>query len=45
VTMLDMPEFGISSSAVRERAKAGGPLRYMVPEAVARFVQERDIYG
>jgi nicotinate-nucleotide adenylyltransferase len=44
VTMLEMPEFGISSSAVRERAKEGGPLRYMVPEAVARFVQERGIY-
>jgi nicotinate-nucleotide adenylyltransferase len=44
VTMLEMPEFGISSSAVRERAKDGGPLRYMVPEAVARFVQERSIY-
>jgi nicotinate-nucleotide adenylyltransferase len=43
-TMLEMPEFGISSSAVRERAKEGGPLRYMVPEAVARFVQERGIY-
>jgi nicotinate-nucleotide adenylyltransferase len=45
VTMLEMPEFGISSSAVRERAKARGPLRYMVPEAVARFIEERGVYS
>jgi nicotinate-nucleotide adenylyltransferase len=44
VTMLEMPQFGVSSSAVRERAAAGRPLRYLVPEAVARFIEEKDIY-
>jgi nicotinate-nucleotide adenylyltransferase len=43
--MLEMPEFGISSSAARERAKAGRPLRYVVPEAVARFIEEKGIYS
>jgi nicotinate-nucleotide adenylyltransferase len=43
--MLEMPEFGISSSAARERAKAGRPLRYVVPQAVARFIQEKGIYS
>jgi nicotinate-nucleotide adenylyltransferase len=43
--MLDMPEFGVSSSAARERAKAGRPLRYVVPEPVARFITEREIYS
>jgi len=43
-TMLEMPQFGVSSSAVRERAAAGRPLRYLVPEAVARFVEEKGIY-
>lgn len=43
-TMLEMPQFGVSSSAVRERAAAGRPLRYLVPEAVARFIEEKDIY-
>jgi nicotinate-nucleotide adenylyltransferase len=43
--MLEMPEFGISSSAARERAKAGRPLRYVVPEAVARFIEEKAIYS
>ena len=44
VTMLEMPQFGVSSSAVRERAAAGRPLRYLVPEAVARFIEEKGVY-
>jgi nicotinate-nucleotide adenylyltransferase len=44
-TMLEMPQFGVSSSAVRERAARGRPLRYLVPEAVARFIEEKGIYG
>ncbi len=44
-TMLEMPQFGVSSSAVRERAAAGRPLRYLVPEPVARFVEEKGIYS
>ena len=43
-TMLEMPQFGVSSSSVRERAAAGRPLRYLVPEAVARFIEEKGIY-
>ncbi|HEX6228912.1 MAG TPA: nicotinate-nucleotide adenylyltransferase [Solirubrobacterales bacterium] len=45
VTMLEMPEFGVSSSVVRERAAEGRPLRYLVPESVARFIEEKGIYG
>ncbi|HSS04128.1 MAG TPA: nicotinate-nucleotide adenylyltransferase [Solirubrobacterales bacterium] len=44
-TMLEMPQFGVSSSAVRERAAARRPLRYLVPEAVARFIEEKGIYS
>lgn len=44
-TVLEMPQFGVSSSAVRERAAAGRPLRYLVPEAVARFIEEKRVYG
>jgi nicotinate-nucleotide adenylyltransferase len=43
-TMLEMPQFGVSSSAVRERAKQGRPLRYLVPEPVARFIEEGGVY-
>lgn len=43
-TMLEMPQFGVSSSAVRERAKQGRPLRYLVPGAVAELIEEKGIY-
>lgn len=43
-TMLEMPQFGVSSSVARERAKQGRPLRYLVPDAVADFIAERGIY-
>ncbi len=44
-TMLEMPQFGVSSSAVRERAAAGRPLRYLVTEPVARFIEEKGFYS
>ena len=44
-TMLEMPQFGVSSSAVRERASGGRPLRYLVPESVARFIEEKGVYS
>jgi nicotinate-nucleotide adenylyltransferase len=43
-TMLEMPQFGVSSSAVRERAKQGRPLRYLVPDAVAGYIEETGAY-
>jgi nicotinate-nucleotide adenylyltransferase len=43
-TMLEMPQFGVSSSAVRERAKQGRPLRYLVPAPVAELIEARGIY-
>ncbi len=43
-TLLAMPQFGVSSSTVRERAAAGRPLRYLVTEPVSRFIEEKGIY-
>jgi nicotinate-nucleotide adenylyltransferase len=43
-TMLEMPQFGVSSSAVRARAKRGRPLRYLVPDSVASFIEEKGNY-
>jgi nicotinate-nucleotide adenylyltransferase len=43
-TTLEMPQFGVSSSAVRERARQGRPLRFLVPDSVASFIEERWIY-
>src|SRR4051794_26523161 len=44
-TLREMPPFGVSSSAVRAGAAAGKPLRYLVPEPVARFIEEKGIYA
>ena len=41
----DMPRIDISSSMVRLRAHAGRPIRYLVPEKVARFVEAEELYG
>jgi len=43
-TMLEMPQFGVSSSAVRERARQGRPLRYLVPRPVAEYIEGKGIY-
>ena len=43
-TMLEMPQFGVSSSAVRQRAKDGKPLRYLVPRGVAAYIEEKGLY-
>lgn len=40
-----MPRIGISSTLVRERARAGHPIRYLVPDAVAEYIEEHRLYG
>jgi nicotinate-nucleotide adenylyltransferase len=34
----------VSSSMVRRRAAGGEPIRYLVPDPVARLVAERGLY-
>ena len=41
----DMPTVGISSSMVRRRARAGQPIRYLVPDKVANYVGTQSLYG
>jgi nicotinate-nucleotide adenylyltransferase len=40
----DMPRLDISSSLLRRRAAAGGPLRYLVPDAVAAYIAREGLY-
>ncbi len=44
VVRLDNPVVGISSSALRARARAGRPLRYLVPDAVAAYAARHRLY-
>jgi nicotinate-nucleotide adenylyltransferase len=45
VRYLDMPLIQISSTALRRRVREGVPIRYLVPPAVERFIEERRLYA
>jgi nicotinate-nucleotide adenylyltransferase len=42
---LDMPRVDVSSTLVRQRAAAGLPIRYLVPDKVANYVGAQSLYG
>jgi nicotinate-nucleotide adenylyltransferase len=42
--MLDGPTMALSSTALRRLAAAGRSLRYLVPDAVRRYVAEHGLY-
>jgi nicotinate-nucleotide adenylyltransferase len=44
IVWLDNPGLELSSSALRRHAAAGGSLRYLVPDAVARYVARHRLY-
>jgi nicotinate-nucleotide adenylyltransferase len=39
-----MPSIGVSSTMIRRRVKAGQPLRYLVPDEVAAYIDEKGMY-
>jgi nicotinate-nucleotide adenylyltransferase len=45
VIFLDSPPIGISSTLVRERVRARGSIRYLVPDAVARRIAATGLYS
>ena len=40
----DMPRLDISSSLIRRRAAAGQPVRYLVPDSVAAYIERERLY-
>jgi nicotinate-nucleotide adenylyltransferase len=44
IDFFDMPRLDISSSLLRRRAAAGGPLRYLVPDGVAAYIARERLY-
>lgn len=45
VRFFEMPRIDVSSTLVRERAAAGLPIRYLVPDKVASFIGAGSLYG
>ena len=41
----DMPRLDVSSTLVRERAAAGLPIRYLVPDKVANYIGAQSLYS
>ncbi|PRY57971.1 MULTISPECIES: nicotinate-nucleotide adenylyltransferase [Glycomyces] len=44
VEFIDMPAVDLSSTECRQRVRDGQPVRYLVPDAVAAFIEERGLY-
>jgi nicotinate-nucleotide adenylyltransferase len=42
---LDMPLIQVSSSAIRRRVREGMPLRYLVPDKVAAYIETNGLYS
>ncbi len=40
-----MPRIGISSTMVRDRVRAGQPIRYFVPDGVMHYIETHRLYG
>jgi nicotinate-nucleotide adenylyltransferase len=44
VRFFSMPRIDVSSSLIRRRVADGRPIRWLVPDAVARAIAERGLY-
>ena len=44
VHILEIPALAISSTDVRRRVREGKPVRYLLPEGVARYVEKNGLY-
>lgn len=51
LTQLDAPHvvvpvtaLAVSSTDIRDRVRAGAPIRYLVPDAVAQYVEDNQLY-
>ncbi|MRH43055.1 nicotinate-nucleotide adenylyltransferase [Aquibacillus halophilus] len=42
---VDIPEFEVSSTMIRNRLREGKSIRYLVPEQVYKVIRERHLYG
>lgn len=43
--LVEVPSLAVSSTDVRRRVRAGAPIRYLVPRAVADYIAQHDLYA
>ncbi|MGI8507167.1 MAG: nicotinate-nucleotide adenylyltransferase [Solirubrobacteraceae bacterium] len=41
----EMPRIGVSSTMIRKRVAAGQPIRYLVPDPVAQYIDRHGLYA
>ena len=44
VSLVEIPALAISSTACRERVRAGAPIWYLVPDGVVQYISKRRLY-
>jgi nicotinate-nucleotide adenylyltransferase len=44
IQFFDMPRIDLSSTLIRRRVAAGEPVRYLVPDAVAAYIEREGLY-
>lgn len=42
--LVEVPAMAVSSTDIRDRVRAGAPIRYLVPDAVAQYVENQRLY-
>lgn len=45
IIYVDVPAMEVSSSIIRERLKKGKPVRYLLPDSVIHYIEEKHLYG
>ena len=40
-----MPRIGVSSTLIRRRVRGAQPIRYLVPDLVARYIEQHNLYA
>jgi len=42
--LVPVPALAVSSTDIRDRVRTGAPIRYLVPDAVAQYVDDHQLY-